>query len=326
MPNIWGQIGGQAAGIGMGLLLEKHNDERQREQQERLGNIQLGLDKKMTDYQFQKQLEMWKNTNYQAQVAEMVKAGLNPALMYGISGGGGVSTGGGAASTHGANAPSGGGEVMGLMNGQQTAMNLAQMELIKAQAENVRADTENKEGVERETGWATISDIRQGIQNKVAQEALTKIETSLKWMEYSMQGDTYDERISGIKMGVQKVFNELRLLENQTEVSDRTKEDTIKIIGQQALKAALEVDYTERQIKKTDAEIEQIANNILLGWENLTVDQVKNGIDKYAAETQLTSVGGKLASDVIGFIFEGLKLRKPKGHNPVQGFTPGRKY
>ena len=45
------------------------------------------------DYSYGKQMDMWNATNYPAQVEQLNKAGLNPALEYGMKGGGGVTTG-----------------------------------------------------------------------------------------------------------------------------------------------------------------------------------------------------------------------------------------
>ena len=53
----------------MGLLLEGHNDRRQLRQQEKLQNLEIKGSKELTDYNAAKQLEMWKATNYPAQVA-----------------------------------------------------------------------------------------------------------------------------------------------------------------------------------------------------------------------------------------------------------------
>ena len=98
MPTFAAELGMQAAsqaasgliGTGMGLLLEGHNDRRQLRQQEKLQNLEIKGSKELTDYNAAKQLEMWKATNYPAQVEQMKLAGLNPALAYGMGGGGGV--------------------------------------------------------------------------------------------------------------------------------------------------------------------------------------------------------------------------------------------
>ena len=53
---------------------------------------------------YAKQMEMWENTNYPAQVEQIKKAGLNPAMLYGQSGGGATVTGSGGASVGGGSA------------------------------------------------------------------------------------------------------------------------------------------------------------------------------------------------------------------------------
>ena len=86
------------------------------------------------------QMEAWKKTNYSAQMDEMRKAGLNPALMYGQSGSTGTMGGqGGGAASKGA-APGQPGVNM------QVAMMGAQMGLIQAQTQKVEAETENEAG------------------------------------------------------------------------------------------------------------------------------------------------------------------------------------
>ena len=79
--------------------------------------------------------EMWEKTNYSAQKEQMKKAGLNPALMYGMSGGGGVTTGPSNATAEGQ---------AGNTNIGMGIQAVAQLELLKAQKENIEADTEAK--------------------------------------------------------------------------------------------------------------------------------------------------------------------------------------
>lgn len=81
--------GNTALGAIMGIGLQGINNERQIEQENKLQDIHLRGQRQMMDYSNQKQMEMWKNTNYSAQVAEMNKANINPGLLYGMSGGGG---------------------------------------------------------------------------------------------------------------------------------------------------------------------------------------------------------------------------------------------
>ena len=98
----------------------------------------------------------------------MKDAGLNPALMYGMSGGGGATTG----SQGGGSAPGG---------SQPRQMDL---QLIKAQKENVEADTEKKSaetdnirGVEGTQGAQSIAESIARTAGINAQEAKTIQET-----------------------------------------------------------------------------------------------------------------------------------------------------
>lgn len=95
-------LGGAAAQTGLGLLLEKHNDRRQLNMQQKLGQQQLGLSNQSAKYQSDLALERWNATNYGAQLAEMKKHGLSPGLMYGGSGAGGAMAGGGGGASIGA--------------------------------------------------------------------------------------------------------------------------------------------------------------------------------------------------------------------------------
>lgn len=146
------------AGLGsiMGMMMGGWNDERQLKQQRELQNMQEAGNKRMLDYSMMKQLEMWQKTGPGAYKELLEQAGLNSALMYGMSGGGGQTTGGGSNGVSAGNAPSGGGEIgMGI----QQAM---QLQLLKAQKENIEADTDNKKAGAKNL---TASAEGQGLEN-----------------------------------------------------------------------------------------------------------------------------------------------------------------
>ena len=139
-----GSVVGQGLGMVLGAIggkaAARANDRRQIEQQKKLQALQIQGQKEMADYNYTKQMNMWDATNYSAQKAQLEKAGLNPGLIYGMSGGGATTTGGGySAGVGGGNAPSGGGEIQAMLG-----MGL-QLQLMKAQKENIEADTANKE-------------------------------------------------------------------------------------------------------------------------------------------------------------------------------------
>ena len=115
---------------------------------------------------------MWKATSYPAQMAMLKEAGLNPALIYGSSGPGGmtnVATGNVASGS----APVGGGEIQSMM-----AMGLTR-ELQRAQIENIKAQTDKTKA---ETGA-----VAPGIEKTQAETGNIKIDTELKKLEQAFQ-------------------------------------------------------------------------------------------------------------------------------------------
>ena len=136
---------GAAADNAIGLIAGGVQANRQMRNQRKLMAEQLAIDKLKMEEQRKIQMQMWKDTNYAAQVEEMKKAGLSIGLMYGKGGAGGTTTGAGAAGVSAPSAPTG----MGLIGGSQLAAQIANIELTKAQTENVKADTERKLGVDK---------------------------------------------------------------------------------------------------------------------------------------------------------------------------------
>ena len=108
------QAAQSAIGAGFGLLLQKGQDRRQIKQQEKLQALEIAGQKQLTDYNQEKALEMWEKTGYGAQKEQMKGAGLNPGLMYGMSGGGGQTAQVAPGNVSGGNASGQSGEAMGM--------------------------------------------------------------------------------------------------------------------------------------------------------------------------------------------------------------------
>lgn len=244
MPLLEGAAAG-IIGAGLGLALEKHNDRRQIKQQGKLQEQQISGQKQMTDYNISKQLQMWKDTSYGAQKTEMQKAGLNPALMYGMGGGGGQSTGNASGTVNGGNAPQGGGEAMGMI---QQQMNL---QLLKAQKENIEADTENKKSgtletnekktaleyeniikdllVNRDKDGNMISDEAHDKDRVAFRERIANLDKVLS--EIGMNIDENKRREVMNNATIQKVGNEIELMKiqgkNIKEITENLKKEGI---------------------------------------------------------------------------------------------------
>jgi len=134
-------LGMVQSAIGIGQSLGIGRKAREKNQLDQQGK----LTQQQADIQNQSQMDMWEKTNYKAQVEQLNKAGLNPGLLYGKGGGGGVTTGagvsGGTASTPAqelqATTSAGSMGIQGMMAQKQ-------MQLMEAQAKNLDADTLDK--------------------------------------------------------------------------------------------------------------------------------------------------------------------------------------
>ena len=125
LPAIASAVGGQIMGMW--------NDNRQYQLNKKNMALQVQAQKELTDYNKNKQMEMWKETGPVGMAEQLGLAGMSKALMYGGSGAGGQT-----ASVNTGSVGQGGGQASDQI---QNAMGLA---LMKAQKENIEADTQNK--------------------------------------------------------------------------------------------------------------------------------------------------------------------------------------
>lgn len=131
---------------------ERNQDARQVDMQRRLNLENTKANKELADYEQQLKMQMWKDTNYGAQLNEATKAGLSKVAVLGGSGGG---TQGASVGTSGIGS--------GASGSAQSEMARTQAELAKAQTANLNANTmkttaETKKigGVDTESGQEDI--------------------------------------------------------------------------------------------------------------------------------------------------------------------------
>ena len=129
--------------------------------------------------------EMWDYTNVENQIKHLEAAGLNPALIYGMNGGGGA----GNASTAGAHvtgnvSPVGNPVEMGLRSQElelQRRAQEAQINMMNAQASKSMAEAEKTSGVDTEEGWSRIE--LNNAKMKEANENASKLAKEGKYLE-----------------------------------------------------------------------------------------------------------------------------------------------
>lgn len=251
MLDIGAAAGGAALGVVNGVMDLAFGKQRQKQQ--------LKGQKEALRQQNEAQYDMWLKTNYGAQKEQLEKAGLNPGLLYGMSGGGGATTGGASA--------------MPTAQGGQAGMDIQgamQLQLLKAQKENIEADTANKQaeatkksGVDTELGYQQIETLRQSIRNAQAQEALTKVETGLKEIESTYQGETLENRIASVSTELSNMYQQLRIIQNQADISTVTKETAISQIKANYAMTLLQMEATKKGIQVSDVQMAKMGAEIV---------------------------------------------------------------
>ena len=208
-----------------------------------------GLDKSL-EIQNRHAMEMWKNTSYAAQKEQMQKAGLNPALLYGMSGGGGQTTGGSGVAV--------GGNGMGIdiQGGLKGAMELA---LLKAQKDNIEADTKKK-----------LTDVGVG-EKEIEGKKFDNLVKEILWWKEDADFEDYYAAESYVDENGQKWYtgdNENRvarrqrnLMENKAAVGTATnlleqfKNGNLRKMSQAELDSKLEgIGVQKGQVKKLELE------------------------------------------------------------------------
>lgn len=281
-----------AIGAGLGLLLEKHNDKRQYEQQKKLQELQSQEQRGMMDYSYNKQLQMWKDTNYSAQMEEMRKAGLNPSLMYGMSGGGATTAGSGGGQVSGGTAPGGGGEIMGIM------LQKAQLQLMAAQTEKTKAETKSTNvntGITETYGAkkmeAEIDNTMSTAANTRAQTTWTEIKADIDRVRRSWEEKNQQLAYDNLEHNCDIAYEKLQQERVQTYLDQATKDKAQEIINNTALEGAVRIELGKSNIKVNDQQIAESSARITQRWRELGQADEKIAIETFKAEMEANYPG-----------------------------------
>lgn len=255
------------AGQGIGLLMQDGQDRRQIKQQKKLTDIQIAGNKQLSDYNQKLQMNMWKNTNFSAQLAEAKKAGMSVSALLGGAGTGGATTGGGASSV-GAGSAADAASTASVNNG--LGMQAAQLALMKAQKENIEADTANKTAG---AGKANEEITGKAIENEIA-------------------GATKEKEKERITEEANLAFEKATMATVERQLQNQTQQDVRDGIKAEAIGKALTNRLIEANTGKTYQEIKKIKNDITQKWEEIAqgwekVHQGWQGLDKQQQQIEL---------------------------------------
>lgn len=197
-----GGVMGMALG-GFNALAQGVADEQamkdQYFQQLKLNNMSQMFNKDMFNYQMGKQYEFWQKTNYAAQVEQLRKAGLNPALLYGKGGGMGATTGSASAGNFQSHAGSDT-DRMGLAVARQGQA--IQMSLLASQIANINADTELKKADAEKTKGVDTENVKSQTDVNIAN--IKSIEANTRNTDLRSEGQLVTNEL----LKLQKLYEE----------------------------------------------------------------------------------------------------------------------
>lgn len=266
----WGALIGGGIGLMQGVAQEANNSinaENQLNQQNDLNAIQFDWMKQAMNFQSAKQFEMWLKTNYPAQVEQMKKAGLNPALIYKSAGGGGVTGNVSAGSIEGGKASDESSRAIA----KNQAMGLTlQANMQNAQIENMKADTALKLATAEKTSGAdtanviakteetkaNIANIAADTKNKEVQNAGMVIDNSIKSIEEEIAKGTKLLKIDTIKAQFDQILEKTREIGLNNDITEQSKDALIKKITMENLEILAKI----ANLKAQDVELAARAN------------------------------------------------------------------
>ncbi len=237
--GVVGALAGVATGA-LGMIGQRRRERRSNRQTERLMGMQYDNQRNLNVQGQELAMKTWNETGYEAQKKQMENAGLNPALMYGMGGGGGQTASGGS----GGSAASGSAtqpQPMELGQALQGAMMQAQVEVMKSQAKKNDAEADSLRGAEGTKGEQEIS--------KSAQEENTEVQKGGYWLQKAVAE-----------------AEEVNRRARENEIGDRTKEMKIESIVQEAIGKGLDNEVSKMKINLGEKQMKSLEHAIWQNW------------------------------------------------------------
>lgn len=213
MPIDLNTMGTQATGGALGLALGAVGGTLQNMQQESLMKSQLQNQQSLSAWNEQLQEKLWRNTGPAAMVPQLEQAGLNPALVYGMGGGGGGSTALAQGNLTGGQAQNNAGL------GIQMA---AQLGLMEAQKQNIEADTANKQA-------DTLNKPKVGANIDV-NTAMQQAQTKFQQIQNNVAAATQEDQIKNIQETADQAVTTADILSTQLSLDRQTKEEKVSLL------------------------------------------------------------------------------------------------
>lgn len=294
-----GLLGGLFKGKNNGLKNQQKLMQQAWEYEKEGMGLQYNYGQQAADAEYKRNLQMWKDTNFGAQRAEMEDAGLSVGLMYGNGGGQAASTAGGTATQP--NAPKTNPvevalqqESMGLQLKQIEAQNrLANAEATKTIAEANKIAGVDTKGQELQNKWQEIENriqtSRESIEQSNIKAAAANADKAVEdWkmsvLEREYLDNVQEERVTLLVSEIAKIQKEGSLAESATDVNYHTARKIGKEVENfyyemitRRMSAEAAKESAENMLKKIENEYKLGSDQNLREWIYGGVDRI-NGI------------------------------------------------
>lgn len=256
-------------GIGTGIIQgigQRRREKRAMKNQMALMNYQTQNQKALNEQGHELQMQAWEKTNYPAQMKMLREAGLNPSLLYGMSGGGATTTGSqGGGSASGGSAPSP--QPMEIGNMLQAGMLRSQIKVNEATAEKLKADADSTRG---EDGTVGASQIQSNLADALNKKQLAEVNK----ISAELGRATMPDQIEKLSFEVDNLIRTGDLTDAQAE-----------LVRTQTTATGVKMQLDKANIAVSEAQAEKLTNDIILGWKQL---------DAKLQELQIYNQGNKL--------------------------------
>jgi hypothetical protein len=295
----------QLGGMALGNKWAKQAAERQHKYNKEIMKIQHGYNIESQQLGQQYNKEMWDYTNYENQKRHLEAAGLNPALLYGMGGGGGATAAGAqgsGSSAVGGNEMAAGNaqKAMGLMMGEQwsrIASNLADAALKKAETNKVK-------GVDTDLQNANIEYIIAQTSNEKVKKGLIYANTRLLDAQEELQRTSVDYtkqktdeirwNIKLVEKEVDRLAKEIDGLDLDNEYKKETLKNRIKQTNLAIQQAIADIALKGSQGRLNNEEAKAIPEKILQMWSEIGIKQEGVEISRGQMENYAQDIAKRL--------------------------------
>ncbi len=262
-------------GAGLNAAMSSGATNEQWGNQLKLMDIQNRYNEQMAKNNQLRNKDLWDYTNYENQKQHIKNAGLNPALIYGMGGGGGVSANG--AQGQGVTQPTDRSVEMGLKQqglGLQLANIMSQVELNKSQAEKNKAEANKIAGVDTEVQKATMENIIAQTSNEKIKKGLIYADTRLKDAMEEITRSKVDE----VEWNIKNLMKSLEIADKNieatgldNELKSRTMEANVKQAEEILKNTMADTLVKSSQGKLNKVQAEAITEQVKQGWSNIGI-------------------------------------------------------